>query len=117
MEDVLAVYTRLRDSDRPVVCLDETSKQLVAETGVPVARQPGRPARVDYEYARNGTANLFMMVAPIEGWWRHVKVTDRRAAVDYACALKNLADVHFAQAATIVLIHPIPMIFAGPPRA
>ena len=107
MEDVLSVYTRARDPDRPVVCLDETSKQpskqLIAETRAPVALRPGLPARVDYEYARNGVANLFMMFAPLEGW-RHVKVTDRRTAVDYAHVLKDLADVHFAQAETIVLI-------------
>ena len=103
MEDVLSVYRRPRDPDRPVVCLDETSKQLVAETRSPVAMRPGRPARVDYEYTRNGVANLFMMFAPLEGW-RHVKVTDRRTAVDYAHVLKDLADVHFAQAETIVLV-------------
>ena len=103
MEDVLAVYTRPHDPDRPLVCLDETSKQLVAETRVPVPMKPGRPARHDYEYERNGTANLFMMFAPLEGW-RHVKVTDRRTAVDYAYVLKDLADVHFAKAETIVLV-------------
>jgi hypothetical protein len=103
MEDVLSVYTRPRDPDRPVVCLDETSKQLVAETRSPAAMRPGLPARVDCEYARNGVANLFMMFAPLEGW-RHVKVTDRRTAVDYAHVLKDLADVHFAQAETIVLV-------------
>ena len=103
MEDVLSVYTRPRDTDRPLVCLDETSKQLVAETRLPIAMQPGRPARVDCEYERNGTANLFMMFAPIEGW-RCVKVTDRRTAVDYAPVLKDLADVHFAKAETIVLV-------------
>ena len=103
MEDVLSVYARPRDSDRPLVCLDETSKQLVAETRLPIAMKPGRPGRVDCEYERNGTANLFMMLAPIEGW-RHVKVTDRRAAVDYAQVLKDLADVHFAKAETIVLV-------------
>jgi hypothetical protein len=103
MEDVLSVYTRPRDPDRPMVCLDETSKQLVAETRLPVAMQPGRPARVDCEYERNGTANLFMMFAPIEGW-RHVKVTERRTAIDYAQVLKDLADVHFAKAETIVLV-------------
>ena len=103
MEDVLSVYTRPRDPHRPLVCLDETSKQLVAETRSPVAMRPGRPARVDYEYTRNGTANLFMMFAPLEGW-RHVKVTDRRTAIDYAHVLRDLADVHFAQAETIVLI-------------
>ena len=72
MEDVLAVYTRPRNSDCPLVCLDETSKQLVAETRVPMPMKAGRPARFDYEYQRNGTANLFMMFAPLEGW-RHVK--------------------------------------------
>ncbi len=65
--------------------------------------RPGLPARVDYEYTRNGVANLFMMFAPLEGW-RHVKVTDRRTAVDYAHVLKDLADVRFAQAETIVLV-------------
>ena len=67
MEDVLAVYTRPRDPDRPLVCLDETSKQLLAETRLPIPMKPGRPARCDYEYERNGTANLFMMFAPLEG--------------------------------------------------
>jgi hypothetical protein len=103
MEDVLAVYTRPRDPDRPLVCLDETSKQLIAETRVPIAMKAGRPARFDYEYERHGTANLFMMFAPLEGW-RHVTVTDRHTAVDYARVLKDLADVHFAQASTILLI-------------
>ena len=103
MEDVLAVYTRPRDGDCPLVCLDETSKQLIAETRVPISMKTGRPARFDYEYERNGTANLFMMFAPLEGW-RHVKVTDRHTAVDYARALKDLADIHFAHAKTIVLV-------------
>jgi len=103
MEDVLAVYTRRRDGDRPLVCLDETSKQLIAETRVPIPMKAGRPARFDYEYQRNGTANLFMMFAPLEGW-RHVKVTDRHTAVDYAQVLKDLADIHFADAKTIVLV-------------
>ncbi len=103
MEDVLAVYTRPRDPDRPLVCLDETSKQLTAETRVPIPMKAGHPARFDYEYERNGTANLFMMFAPLEGW-RHVKVTDRHTAVDYAHVLKELADIHFANAKTIVLV-------------
>src|SRR6266566_3504387 len=103
MEDVLAVYTRPRDGDCPLVCLDETSKQLIAETRVPISMKAGRPARFDYEYERNGTANLFMMFAPLEGW-RHVKVTDRHTAVDYARVLKDLADIHFAHARTIVLV-------------
>ncbi len=103
MEDVLAVYTRPRDADCPLVCLDETSKQLIAETRVPVAMKPGRPARFDYEYQRNGTANLFMLFAPLEGW-RRVKVTERHTAVDYAHVLKELADIHFPTAKTIVLM-------------
>lgn len=103
MEDVLEVYTRPHDPHRPMVCLDETSKQLTAETRVPVPMKPGQPARVDHEYQRNGTANLFMMFAPLEGW-RHVKVTDRRTAVDYAQALADLADIHFATADKIVLV-------------
>ena len=103
MEDVLAVYTRPHDPNRPLVCLDETSKQLVAETRVPIPMKAGRPARFDYEYERNGTANLFMMFAPLEGW-RHVKVTDRHTAMDYAHVLKELADIHFRNAKTIVLV-------------
>ena len=75
MEDVLEVYHRPHDPEFPVVCLDETSKQLIAETRVPIAAKPGRPARYDHEYERNGTANLFMLFAPLEGW-RHVEVTD-----------------------------------------
>ena len=103
MEDVLAVYTRPRDPDRPLVCLDETSKQLTAETRLAIPMKPGRPARCDYEYERNGVANLFMTFAPLEGW-RCVKVTDRHTAVDYAQVLKDLADTHFAAAKAIVLI-------------
>jgi hypothetical protein len=70
---------------------------------VPMPMKAGRSARFDYEYQRNGTANLFMMFAPLQGW-RHVKVTDRHTAVDYAHVLKDLADVHFAQAKIIVLV-------------
>lgn len=103
MEDVLDVYTRPHDPARPLVCLDETSKQLVAETRTPLPVQPGRPARYDYEYDRNGTANLFMLFAPLEGF-RHVKVTQRRTAVDYAHVLKELSDVHFPKAEKIVLV-------------
>jgi hypothetical protein len=103
MEDVLAVYTRPHDPARPLVCLDETSKQLVAETRAPMPVAPGLPARRDYEYKRNGTANLFMLFAPLEGW-RHVKPTARRTAIDYAHVLKELSDVHFPGAETIVLV-------------
>jgi len=94
---------RPRDPERPLVCLDETSKQLIAEIRVPIPMKPGRAARVDYEYERNGTSNLFMLFAPPEGW-RHVKVMDRHTAIDYAYVLKDLADIHFPRAKTIVLI-------------
>ena len=103
MEDVLEVYQRPHDPAFPVVCPDETSKQLIAETRVPITAKPGRPARHDYEYQRNGTANLFMMFAPLEGW-RHVKVTDRHTAADYAQVLKELSDTHFPAAQKIVLV-------------
>ena len=103
MEDVLEVYQRPYDRQRPLVCLDETSKQLIAETRLPIAAKPGQPGRHDYEYRRNGTANLFMMFAPLEGW-RHVKVTDRHTAVDYAQVLKELSDTHFPGSAKIVLV-------------
>ena len=103
MEDVLEVYTRPHDPDYPLVCLDEASKQLIAETRVPIPAKPGHPARHDYEYERNGTANLFMMFAPLEGW-RHVKVTDRHTALDYAQVLKELSDTHFPKAKKISLV-------------
>jgi len=103
MEDVLEVYHRPHDPDRPVVCLDETSKQLIAETRVPIPAKPGHPKRYDYEYRRNGTANLFMMFAPLEGW-RRVEVTDRHTAVDYAQILKDLSDKHFPNVSQIVLV-------------
>jgi hypothetical protein len=103
MEDVLEVYQRPHDPERPLVCLDETSKQMVAETRAPIPAQPGQKARHDYEYERNGVANLFMIFAPLEGW-RHVKVTDHHAAIDYAQVLKELSDTHFPSAAKIVLV-------------
>lgn len=103
MEDVLEVYHRPHDPACPVVCVDETSKQLSVETRKPIPAKPGRPARYDYEYERNGTANLFMMLAPLEGWPK-VKVTDRHAALDYAPVLKELSDSHFSGATKIILV-------------
>ena len=103
MEDVLAVYQRPRDPDRPLVCLDECSKQLLDETREPVPMARGRIARHDYEYQRHGTANLFMVFAPLEGW-RQIKVTDRRTAIDYAHMLKEISDKHFPKAKKIVLV-------------
>lgn len=103
MEEVLAVYTRPYDPTHPVVCLDETSKQLVSETRTPLPAEPGQPERVDYEYERQGTANLFMAVEPLTGQ-RHVTVTDRRTAVDFAQVVKALLEVHYPHAENVVLV-------------
>ena len=113
MEDVLAVYTRPRDPDRPLVCLDETSKQLIAETRMPIPMKPGRAARVDYEYERNGTANLFVFL-DVNRLWRKVKVTQRRTAQDFATCMRDLTDVHYPTAEHIrsgwysTICRPIP---------
>ena len=94
MEEVLDVYERPYDPARPVICVDESSKQLIREARTPVPAAPGQPARTDYEYARNGTANLFMMFEPLLGW-RAVRVTERRTAKDFAEVLRWLVeDVH-----------------------
>ena len=103
MENVLEVYTRPYNPKRPVVCLDEKSKQLVGEIRKPIATRPGEVERCDYEYVRNGTANLFMMVEPLRGW-RNVNVTTRRTKVDFAMQVKELADVHYAHADRITLV-------------
>jgi uncharacterized small protein (DUF1192 family) len=103
MEEVLEVYHRPHDPACPLVCLDETSKQLIKETRVPIPARPGRPARTDYAYERNGTANIFMLFAPLDGW-RHVAVTERHAAVDYAHLLKDVSDRWFPDAAKIALV-------------
>jgi hypothetical protein len=103
MEDVLEVYTRPYDPDRPVVCLDEASKQLVGETRTPIPAAPGQPRRVDYEYERKGTANLFMTFEPLAGR-RWVDVTARRTAVDFAEELRLLADERYPDAEVIVLV-------------
>jgi DDE superfamily endonuclease len=125
MEDVLETYQKPRDPDRPLVCLDETSKQLIVETRAPIPARPGRAVRYDYEYEyeRNGVANIFMVFAPLEGW-RRVKVTDRHAAPDYAQVLKELSDVHFPDAEQIRLVQdnlsthsPASLYAAFPPEA
>jgi hypothetical protein len=103
MEDVLEVYQRPYDPLRPQVCVDETSKQLTKEIRTPLPAGPGRPARVDSEYERNGTANLFMVFEALRGW-RHVEVTERRTKIDFAHVIRDLVDVHYPQAETIVLV-------------
>jgi hypothetical protein len=103
MEDVLDVYHRPYDEKRPLVCLDEASRQLIGETTLPIPAAPGRPARVDYEYVRNGTANLFMISEPLLGW-RAVKVTERRTAVDFAEVVRWLVEDVHAEAEKVVLV-------------
>ena len=103
MEPVLDTYERPFDPDRPVVGVDEAGVQLVEETRAPVPAAPGRPARVDYEYKRNGTANLFVACQPLLGW-REVWVTERRTALDFAGFLKHLADDIYAEAERITLV-------------
>jgi hypothetical protein len=103
MEDVLEVYHRPFDPRRPVVCLDETSKQLVAEARAPIPASPGRPERVDYEYERRGTANVFMVTEPLIGQ-RWVTVTDQRTKVDFARLIKDLVDVRYRDAEKVVLV-------------
>ncbi len=88
MEDVLEVYTRPYDERFPQVCLDEKSKQLLTEVREPLAAGPGRPTRHDYEYERNGTANLFIVCEPLAGW-RHISVTERRTKLDWAHCIKE----------------------------
>jgi transposase len=103
MEDVLEVYTRPYDERFPQVCFDEKSKQLVAEVREPLAASPGRPARYDYEYEREGTANLFIVSEPLAGW-RHISVTERRTKIDWAHCIKELVDLHYPAAERIVLV-------------
>jgi hypothetical protein len=103
MEEILEVYQRPLDPQRPLVCMDELSKQLIGETRRPVPAGPGRLKRIDYEYERLGTCNLFMFCAPLLGW-RRVEVTDRRTRIDWAHAIRDLVDVHFPEAEVIVLV-------------
>jgi len=103
MEDVLDVYHRPYDEKRPMVCLDEASKQLIGEVAEPIPAAPGRPERVDYEYTRNGTANLFMISEPLAGW-RHVEVTERRTAVDFAEVVRALVEEVYPEAEKVVLV-------------
>ncbi len=103
MEDVLDLYAEDYDPARPTVCFDETSKQLIAEARVPLPMAPGKPERVDYEYERRGTANLFLVTEPLTGW-RHVDVTDRRTKHDFAQQMRDLVDRHFPDATTIRVV-------------
>ena len=103
MEDILEVYTRPYDERFPQVCLDEKSKQLVGEVREALFASARRGARHDYEYERNGTANLFIVSEPLIGW-RHISVTERRTKLDWARCVKELVDVHYPDAERIVLV-------------
>jgi transposase len=103
MEDVLALYAEAPDERRPVVCFDETPRQLIGEERVPTRAEPGKRARYDYEYVRNGTANVFMFV-DVNRPWRHAKVTDRRACVDFAECMQELVDVHYPDAEKVRVV-------------
>jgi DDE superfamily endonuclease len=103
MEDVLEVYQRPVDPRRPLLCMDEISKQLLADSRPPLPMQPGKPERYDYEYVRHGTTNTFMFFAPLLAW-RHLKVTAQRTRIDWAEAMREVIDGHFPEAEVVVLV-------------
>ena len=103
MEEILEIYHRPENRAHPVVCVDETSKQHIKETRQPLPMAFGMPSRYDYEYARNGVSNLFMIFAPLQGF-RHVEVTERRTSIDFAHICRDLVDVHFRDAEKIILV-------------
>jgi hypothetical protein len=103
MEDVLDVYKRPYDPRHPQVCLDERPKQLIGERRVPISISPGKPRRYDYEYRRNGVANVFMMFEPLAGK-RHLKVTERRTKKDWAYCIRQMVDEIYPDADSILLV-------------
>ena len=103
MEDVLQTYGLAYNPRYPVVCFDEASKQLFGEVKTPQSQQPGKKARVDYEYERKGVSNQFMMCEPLRGW-RHVQVTARRTRRDYAECIRELLEVHYPRVEKIRLV-------------
>jgi hypothetical protein len=103
MEDVLDVYTRPYDKTRPLVCMDESPKQLIGETRKPIPVQSGRPELYDTEYVRNGVCEIFMFSSPLEGW-RRADVTERRRRAEWAYQIQKLIDLDFPEAEKIVLV-------------
>ena len=103
MEDVLDVYCRPYDPRYPVVCLDESPKQLLADVRPPLPVEPGKPQRIDEHYQRHGTANLFLACEPLRGW-REIKVTQRRTKLDWALFVRELVDAHYPDAVRVVLV-------------
>lgn len=103
MEDVLDVYQQPIDPTRPLICLDETSRQVLAETRAALPLAPGRAARHDSEYERQGVVNVFLVTDPRRGW-RQVRISDRRTRLDWAGCVQELVDVHYPDAERIVLV-------------
>jgi DDE superfamily endonuclease len=103
MENVLEVYKRPYDPLHPMVCMDETSKQLVGEIQKPIHLSAGQPLRYDYEYHRNGVTNIFMLCEPLRGW-RKVNITARKTRSDWAGQMKELVDVHYPHARRITVV-------------
>ena len=103
MEDVLEVYKRPYDPKRPMVCMDEMPRQLIREVRRPLPMQPGRPARHDYHYKREGVVNLFAFFEPLAGW-RTVMVRDQRTKIDWAICMRQLLDEHYPDAERVVLV-------------
>lgn len=103
MEDVLEVYHRPYDPERPVICMDEQPVQLVKETRSPLPPKPGQPTAIDYEYERNGMANIFLFTEPLAGW-RKAVVTERRTAVDWANEIQHLLDEDYRDSPKVILV-------------
>lgn len=103
MEDVLEVYHRAYDFKYPVICMDEQPVQLIKETRIPLPAKPGQPESVDYEYERNGTANIFLFTEPLAGW-RKAVVSERRTAVDWAIEIQRLLDQDYANSLKVILV-------------
>ncbi len=103
MEDIIAVYERSYNPLLPVLCMDETCKQLIGEVHEPIPATPGRPARYDHEYIRNGVAQIFLEVEPLSGR-RHVAVSERRTREDWAWWIKGMLDERYPEATRVLLV-------------
>ena len=103
MEEILELYTRPYNPAYPLVCFDESCKQLISEIRQPLSAEPGKPERFDYQYEREGVCNLFMFFEPLKAW-RHVEVTDQRTSIHYAQQMKYLVDVRYPDAEKIRVV-------------